>query len=154
MFSRNSASRRFVLLLCLLIACAATAQKRPLAHKDYDSWRSIQSQELSPDGKFLAYGVFPQAGDGEVVVRNLATGQEIRQAAGQKPEPPRPNPAAAEDEPPPQVRIKLDFTPDNKWVVFSTFPTKAEVDKAKKTKGKPEDMPKGGLVMLELATGR
>ncbi len=166
---RDPAFRRSLLLACVLIALAAAAQsappagagvahagaeKRPLAHKDYDSWRGIQSQELSPDGKFLAYGLFPQAGDGEVVVRNLATGEEFRQPAGQKPEPPRPNPAAAEDEPPPQVRIKLDFTPDSKWVVFSTFATKAEVDKAKRAKAKPEDMPKGGLVMVDLASGR
>ena len=153
MFRRSSAVRRTVLLVCLLIACAAVAQKRPLAHRDYDSWRSIQSQELSLDGKFLAYGLFPQAGDGEVVIRNLATSQEFRQPAGQKPEPPRPNPAAAEDEPPPQVRIKLDFTPDSKYVVFSTFATKAELDKAKKAKAKPEDAPKGGLVIVNLATG-
>ena len=153
MISRNSVLQRSLLLLCLLIACVATAQKRPLAHKDYDSWRSIQSQELSPDGKFLAYGLFPQAGDGEVVVRNLTTGQEFRQPAGQKPEPPRPNFAASEDEPPPQVRIKLDFTADSKYVVFTTFATKADVDKAKKAKAKPEDAPKGGLVILNLATG-
>ena len=154
MFSHNTAFRRIALIVLLTVACAAVAQKRPLAHKDYDAWRSIQSQELSADGKFLAYGLFPQAGDGEVIVRNLATGQEFRQPAGQRPEPPRPNFAAAEDEPPRQVRVKLDFTPDSKWVVFSTFPTKAEVDKAKRAKAKPEDMPKGGLVMLELATGR
>src|SRR3954470_12382412 len=98
MFTRTSAFRRSVVFLSVLIACAAVAQKRPLAHRDYDSWRSIMSQELSPDGKFLAYGVFPQAGDGDVVIRNLATGQEWRQPAGQRPEPPRPNPAAAEDE--------------------------------------------------------
>lgn len=155
MFNHNSFVRRTLVSVCLLIACAGVAQqKRPLAHHDYDSWRSIMSQELSPDGKFLAYGLFPQAGDGEVVIRNLATGQEWRQPAGQRPEPPRPNFAAAEDEPPPQVRIKLDYTADSKYVVFSTFAPKAEIDKAKRAKAKPEDMPKGGMAIVNLSTGQ
>jgi hypothetical protein len=45
------------LLLCGLFAQTA---KRPPNHHDYDSWRTISGQRLSPDGKFLAYGVFPQ----------------------------------------------------------------------------------------------
>lgn len=150
---RTNVLRRTALILCLLSCVAVAQSKRPLSHKDYDSFRSIQSQTLSPDGRFLAYGLFPQAGDGEVVVRELATGKEFRQAAGQKPEPPRANFAAAEDEPPPQPRVKIEFTRDSRFVVFSTFPAKAEIDKAKKAKAKPDDMPKGGLVTVNLANG-
>src|SRR5580698_9730775 len=65
---------------------AATAQtKRPLHHRDYDGWNSIQSQVLSRDGKFLAYALFPEDGDGSLVVRNLATGKELRENAGSPP---------------------------------------------------------------------
>jgi dipeptidyl aminopeptidase/acylaminoacyl peptidase len=147
--------RRIALVLCLLLlASVALAQKRPLAHRDYDSWRAIQSQTLSSDGKFLAYGLFPQAGDGEVVIRNLATAQEWRQPAGQKPEPPRPNPLQMfTDEEPPQVNVKIAFTPDSRFVVFSTFPTKAEVEKAKKEKKKADDMPRGGMVIVDVLSG-
>ncbi|MGH9852436.1 MAG: hypothetical protein ACREBD_21575, partial [Blastocatellia bacterium] len=53
----------------------ATA-KRPLTHQDYDSWRSIQGQSISRDGKFVAYAAIPQDGDGEIVARNVATGAE------------------------------------------------------------------------------
>src|SRR5262245_39080112 len=56
--------------------------KRPLRHSDYDSWRSIQSPQFSPDGKFLAYALTPQEGDGEVVVRNLTTAAEWRYPRG------------------------------------------------------------------------
>src|SRR5947209_237645 len=75
------------LALCC-VALAATAQtgaKRPLHHRDYDTWRAIQSQVLSRDGKFLAYALFPQEGDGEVVIRDLITGKEFRQNAGSVP---------------------------------------------------------------------
>ena len=82
--------RRPVLLSLPLfaIAVAAIAQstaKRPLNHRDYDSWRTIQSQVLSRDGKFLAYTLFPEEGDGQLVVRNLATGKEVRENAGTPP---------------------------------------------------------------------
>ena len=65
-----------------LAICAQPGAKRPLQHRDYDSWRTIQSQALSRDGKFLAYGLFPEEGDGQLVVRNLATGREVRESAG------------------------------------------------------------------------
>src|SRR5882724_1753489 len=68
-----------------LTAIAQPAAKRPLNHRDYDSWRAIQSQTLSRDGKFLAYALFPQEGDGQLVVRNLATGKEVRENAGTVP---------------------------------------------------------------------
>src|SRR2546426_4948545 len=69
-------------LLALLVTSSGYAQqaaaKRPLTHNDYDSWRAIQGQLLSRDGKFVAYALVPQDGDGEVVVRNLASGVEWR----------------------------------------------------------------------------
>src|ERR1051326_1051505 len=120
---------------CLLAALTLSfAQgKRPLNHNDYDGWKSIVGQKLSNDGKFLAYGVFPQEGDGEVVIRNLVTGKEQREPAGA-----RPQPAAAatgEEGPPPEARgVTIAFSADSRTLVFSTFPPKAESDKAKKDK--------------------
>src|SRR6476660_1361654 len=58
------------------------AAKRPLTHGDYDSWRAIQGQSLSRDGRVVAYALAPQDGDGEVVVRNIATGVEWRHSRG------------------------------------------------------------------------
>src|ERR1700689_5948699 len=72
------------LVLTLSISLAQTA-KRPINHHDYDSWRMIAGQRLTNDGKFLAYSLFPEEGDGEVVIRNLVTGQETRIPAGARP---------------------------------------------------------------------
>src|ERR1700689_1600580 len=135
----------------LLFAIGASAQsKRPLTHQDYDGWKNIQKQALSNDGKFLAYGLFPQEGDGEVVIRNIQTGTEWRQPAGARP---LPTPNLDSDEPPPPLNITISFTSDSHFLVFSAFPLKAETDKAKRDRKRPEDMPKNALVIVDLSSG-
>ena len=135
-----------------LLLIAQTA-RRPLNHHDYDGWRAIAGQKLSADGKWLAYGLFPQEGDGEVVIRNLVTGKEQREPAGARPQPAPPT--GAEEGPPPEARAAtITFSADSRAVVFSTFPPKAETDKAKKEKKTAAQMPKDGMVILDLASGK
>ncbi|MGO9260079.1 MAG: alpha/beta hydrolase family protein [Bryobacteraceae bacterium] len=140
-----------VAALLIPVSFAQTA-KRPLNHKDYDGWRSISGQHISADGRFLAYGLFPQEGDGEVVVRNLVTGQETRHAAGMRPAPvPAANP---EEGPPTEARgVTIAFSADSRTLVFSTFPSKADSDKARKDKKTGDQAPKDGMVIVELASG-
>src|SRR5215217_7842295 len=92
--------QRTVALLCTvsLLATMAFAQqaapavaKRPLTHQDYDSWRSISAQQISRDGKFVAYAYVPQDGDGEIVVRNITTGIDFRAPRGFRPPVPPPD---------------------------------------------------------------
>ena len=152
-------SRRSLFLLApaVLLLAVLGAQppvKRPLTHLDYDGWRSIQSPQLSRDGRFLAYALFPQEGDGEVVVRELATGKEHRQSAGALPPPPETeDPEAEPGQGPPRRSIRLAFTHDGRFLVSATYPSKADTDKAKKERKRPEEMPKGGLLIMDVATG-
>src|SRR5829696_561117 len=135
---------------------AAPAAKRPLTHQDYDSWRSILAQQVSRDGKFVAYAYVPQDGDGEIVVRNIATGVDWRAPRGYRPPvPPPDDPGAnvAEFQAEQARLLRPVFTADSRFLIFSTEPTKAEVNKAKKEKRKPEDMPKNGLSILDLSNG-
>src|SRR5262249_6927028 len=132
---------------------AQVAAKRPINHGDYDSWRSIQSQQLSPDGKFLAYALIPQDGDGEIVVRNLASGTDWRQPIGH-----RPDPTAAGDGAEPVAVVTrapnlLSFTADSHTVVFTIFPNRAHTEKTKRAKKRPEDMPKNGMGIMDLTNG-
>ena len=53
--SPRATARLLAAGLLVSLSFAQTA-KRPLNHKDYDGWRTIASQHLSADGKFLAYG--------------------------------------------------------------------------------------------------
>jgi len=134
------------------ISAVCPDSEAALNHNDYDGWRSISSQRLSPDGSFLAYGLFPQEGDGVVVVRNLVTGKEQREPAGARPAP-APT-ATVEEGPPPEARgVTIAFSPDSRTLVFSTFPPKADTDKARKEKKTAEQMPKDGMVIVDLAGG-
>jgi hypothetical protein len=141
------------ILWTVLFAFAAYSQ-RPLTHADYDGWRSITSQKLSRDGKLAAYALQPQDGDGEVVVRNLATGAEIRAPIGAKPT------AAARDtvDPTTETRVApqgpaLFFASDGRFVFVAGYPKKADVRNAKKEKKKQDAMPKNGMLILDTATG-
>src|SRR5439155_6323160 len=109
----------------------AAALKKPITHDVYDSWKSIQGTKLSRDGVWLVYALTPQDGDGQLVVRNLKTNAEHRAPRGRD----------------------ATITSDGKFVVFSIAPLKADVDKARKAKKKPEDMPKPGVGIMDLATG-
>ena len=110
----------------------APAAKKPLTYDAYDGWRSIQGTQLSRDGRWLVYALVPQDGDGELVVLNLQSNREFRAPRGRQ-----------------QV-----VTADGKFVVFTVSPVKAEVDKAKKDKKKPEEQPKNALGIMDLATGQ
>ncbi|MEK6320626.1 MAG: prolyl oligopeptidase family serine peptidase [Acidobacteriota bacterium] len=145
-------------VLALLVSTSAHAQqvatKRPLTHSDYDSWRAIQGQSLSRDGKFVVYALVPQDGDGEVVVRNLATGTEWRHTRGaQLVNPPQRTPEAEPAAGPPAFGGRPVFTADSRFVVFQIQPTKSETEKAKKEKKKPDEMPKNALGIMDLITG-
>src|SRR6266516_7281885 len=101
MESLNHLSRRYVSLLCAIALIAtslahAFAQqpattKRPITHKDYDNWHSIQSPQISRDGKLVAYAYMAQDGDSEIVVRNLASGAEWHAPRGYRPPAPPPD---------------------------------------------------------------
>jgi dipeptidyl aminopeptidase/acylaminoacyl peptidase len=158
---RSAALLCTIALLATFPLGAARAQqpapaKRPLTHNDYDSWRSIQAPQISRDGKFVAYASVPQDGDGEIVVRNIASGVDWRAPRGYRPPvPPPDDPGAnlAEFQAELARLLRPVFTADSRFLVFGTEPTKAELNKAKKEKKKPEDMPRNGLSIMDLSNG-
>ena len=81
--------------------------KRPITYDVMDYWRSIGGTRLSNDGQWLAYALTAQGDDGELVVRNVKSGQEFKSPRGNSP----------------------SFTPDGKFVVFTIAQTKAEEEK-------------------------
>src|SRR5688500_17083250 len=63
----------------------AAAAKRPLTYDVVDSWKSIQGTRLSDDGQWLAYATSAPSEVGELVVRNIRSGQEFKHARGTAP---------------------------------------------------------------------
>ncbi|HEV8186751.1 MAG TPA: prolyl oligopeptidase family serine peptidase [Pyrinomonadaceae bacterium] len=154
--------QRSVALLCTLamfatmLAAQQAPAKRPITHQDYDSWRSISAQQISRDGRFVAYAYMPQDGDGEIVVRNIATGVDWRAPRGYRPPVPPPDDPGtniAEFQAEQARLLRPIFTADSRLLIFTVEPTKAEVNKAKKEKKKPEEMPKNGLGIMDLSNG-
>ena len=95
----------------------------------------------------------PQEGDGELIIRDLKSGQELREPAGALPPPviqtaEETNP----DEPPPVRSIRILASSDSRFVVATTFAKKAATDQARREKKRAEDMPKGELLIINLET--
>jgi len=149
-----------IALLATSFAYAAgqdTASRRPLTHRDYDSWHSIQSPQISRDGKFIDYAFMAEDADSEIVVRNLTNGAEWRAPRGYRPPAPPPDdsiPNVAELIAANARLSRPAFTADSRFVIFSIEPSKAELNKAKKDKKKPEDMPKNALGIMDISTGQ
>lgn len=146
--TRPAAAAVVAVMLCAL---AAQAQKRPLSHLDYDSWRTVSAPTLSRDGRWMAYSYMPQEGDGELILRDLRTGRDSSHSVGALPPPPIPEPGS--DTPPPPRAIRVVFSSDNQWLVASTYPAKADTDAARKAKKKPAEMPKTGALVVNLSSG-
>jgi dipeptidyl aminopeptidase/acylaminoacyl peptidase len=129
---RSSPRRRslFTLAAALLaLQWTLTAQtaprvKRPVSYDVVDSWKSIQGTRLSDDGQWLAYATTAPGDDGQVVVRNLRSGQEFKQPRGVNP----------------------TFTPDGRFVVFTIAQPKAEEERESQANaaGGGEETPAGG----------
>ncbi len=137
-----------VILTAALAGSALSQDKRPLTHDDYDSWKRIEGQQISWDGKWVLYREVPGEGDGELVVREIATGREHRHPIGYE-EPPRPTPTG---EPPPPVTSAV-LTADSAFAVFLINPTLAETKAAKKNEGKEKPKLTKSLGILHLAGG-
>jgi dipeptidyl aminopeptidase/acylaminoacyl peptidase len=149
---------RFSLLLILgwalpLAAAPDSDARRPLTHQDYDSWRTIGSPVVSRDGQWLAYSFMPLEGDGDLVIRSLATGREQRVPVGALPPPPLTASEENPERPAPRREVSISITSDARFVIATAFPSQAETLQAKRDQKKADEMPKDGIVIVDLASG-
>ena len=146
--------QKFVLLasIALMLSSEARAQaqaraagQRVLDPADLAGWNSIRSTAISWDGKWFAYVMAPNEGDGSVTLRSTASGpsdkswpigEPITGGAGGGPFGP-PAPAS------------LVMSGDAKWLAFTTYPKAAEAKKLRKEK-KPLQ---NGVTLVSVATG-
>jgi dipeptidyl aminopeptidase/acylaminoacyl peptidase len=127
--TRQSRFLSFIAICCL--AASGAAQKIPLDHSVYDSGRNSSATIISNDGKFLVWGSRPLKGDGDLYLVELETNKTTHFERGSAPR----------------------FTENGHFLLITRLPAEADVEKAKKEKKKPEEMPKNALVIVDTSTG-
>src|SRR5580658_9011510 len=133
--------RRLTLLLPFVVIVSITAQTalKPPAPADYGQWETLvtpqrfggQSNEgggLSPDGKWLAYGITRSNGNNELRVAKIADGTVKTTAFG----------------------TQQAFSSDSKWVAFSIGCSETQQDRMRKDKKPVQNK----LGILNLASGQ
>ena len=143
----------FILHASFFISCAAAQPRRPLKHGDFDGWRSIATPEISLDGKWIACSFMPLEGDGDVIVRELATSREITIPVGALPPVTGATDANNHLRAAQRRKISLAFTSDAQFLVATTFPGFDALRAAKRAKTKADNLPKDGLVIVNTQTG-
>ncbi len=102
-------------------APTATAPRRDFTHADLVAWKTVRNAQLSNDGRWFAYQLAPNEGDGEVVVRAMADGREVHIPIGEPPAAaPGGGPGGAAS------AAALAFSGDGEWLAVTAYPTQAE----------------------------
>lgn len=120
--------RYLSILLLLVITVAVQAQKKPLDHTVYDNWQSIADRAISNDGKYVAYAINPQEGDGMLVLQSLQGDYKLVIPRG----------------------VGVVLSEDSKYAIFRIKPTFAQTRDAKIKKKRPDEMPKDSLGVVKL----
>ena len=120
------------LLMCALITTLAYAQKKPLDHSVYDSWKSLNGVSVPRNGDILLYNINPGEGDTELVIEDIRTGKKTIV--------------------PRATRAKL--SEDGTKVVAVIKPLFEQTRQAKIKKAKKDDMPKDSLALIDVKTGK
>ena len=125
--------------------------RRPLTQAAFDSWRSVRDVTLSNDGRWAAWSLVPQVGDGDVVLRDLGSGKEVRHTRGYIGRP-QMKPGASRDD---AIRFPAPrFTADGKFLVFTIEPSREEFEKTRHEKrGKDASRPRSSLGILRTSDG-
>ncbi len=94
----------------------APSAPRPLEVADMGQWKRVQSPVVSNDGQWFGYRLTPNEGDGEIILRRISDGKELRFPAGEMS----------------GFGASVSFSNDSKWAAFTIYPTAKEVKRARK----------------------
>ena len=113
--------------LSCCLAFSADA-KKVLDHSSFDDWKKVTNHSLSNDGKWAAFSINPQEGDGVLTIRNTSNGKEINIQRG----------------------AGIVFSADSRWAVANIKPLFKDTRQAKIDKKKNFDMPQDSLAIVDL----
>ncbi|MGE5099731.1 MAG: hypothetical protein ACM3SX_07075, partial [Deltaproteobacteria bacterium] len=156
MFARRFAA---VLTVAFAVPLAAQTAKKVLTQADWDKWKSINAPALSNDGKWAVYTLIPQVGDGELVIRSTTSGTEYRIPRGYIGRPNNipgglrgPAGGTGESDPAGPTAAPAQITSDSRYVIVSTQPSQAEVERA--PRGRAAAANRQSLAIVSLADGK
>jgi dipeptidyl aminopeptidase/acylaminoacyl peptidase len=124
------------------------AGKKPITQDTYDLWRTISGASLSNDGRWAAYTVSPVVGEGELIVRATASTTEFKAPRGFTG---RPQLMPAADSSAQFSAQPAQFSADSRFVAFTIYPPRADVERARARRGTPA--PRNSLGVLNVADG-
>jgi len=125
-------AQMILIVVALGVGSWVAAGEQVLTFEELMKFRQIHGAVVAADGSWVAYGLVPDRGDGEVVVRSTTTAAEYRVERGAEPV----------------------ISTDGRWVVSAITPTLEEREKAQsKKKAKDDDKPHKGLSILDLGSG-
>lgn len=77
---------KFALFICLLVfsipLCAQTLSKRSLQPSDYNVWKEVKNQQISPFGSYIVWEENPLRGDGTLFIHSEKNTQTTQVANG------------------------------------------------------------------------
>jgi dienelactone hydrolase len=141
-----------VLALVPLFGPAASMQqaaKRAIEVEDVIAWKSMGATVLSSDGQWFGYRLAPQEGDAEIVLKRVrGDSKELRFPAGEQPQGEGGGGggrgAAAGG-----ATASLAFSEDGKWAAFTTYPTRAAVQRLRRQRRPIQS----SVTLVNLASG-
>lgn len=119
-------------ILSVAVSLPALAQKKPLDHSVYDSWKHVANAQISRFGHVIAYEVQPQEGDGKLVITQPGSKKQIIVPRG----------------------YNARIFPDERYLVCLIKPFFQATRKAKIDKVKKEKMPADSLAVISLNNGQ
>ena len=120
-------------VLCLGISFLGFSQensKKLIDHTVFESWKTIKSQKISDDGKWITYEINPAKGDGKLFLYDVSNGKLDSFERG----------------------LEAKFFDDGKSMAYKLKPKYEIARKAKLDKKKADEQPKDSLIVMNLAT--
>jgi dipeptidyl aminopeptidase/acylaminoacyl peptidase len=110
------------------VSLSLFAQKKPLKISDFADWNRIENRLISPNGKFVAFEINKQKGDGLLIIYNVSQQKSDTIKYG----------------------YNACFSPNSDYIAFSIKIPEDTLRKLKLAKTKKELMPKDGLGVFNL----
>ncbi len=108
-----------------------SSSKKVIGHEEFDSWKSIDGQQLSADGRWVAYELKPGQGDPVMHLYDGNSGQERTFDRGQD----------------------ARFSADSRYLVFRIKPPMDSLQAMRRRKVDKNDLPGDTLAIFDLSRG-